>query len=178
MEIWNTIQPDLFGSKKNLTPEQRRAKDVVGQKFHSYLQLLRSTDPIKIPVRVFCHMVCQNGCPAEFDGYNDRSFRESNMQELEAKLEGRHSETWNNLQNASMHLMLKWTDGELKEMIAPQLKAEEWEELNPKQIGGLLQKWLNVLDDEYLETKQELRQSFIPTAGREIVCYLITHSSN
>jgi len=173
MEQWNSIQPEVFGSKKNLTPEQRRARDIVGQKFHSYLQLLRSTDPIKIPVRVFCHMVCQNGCPPEFDGYNDRSFRESNTQELEAKLEGRHSDTWNNLQNASMHLMVKWTDEELKDMIAPHIKAEEWVDFNPKQIGVLLQQWLNNLDTEELEAKQELKQAFIPTAGDETKCCTI-----
>ena len=53
-----------------------------------------------------------------------------------------------------MHLMVKWTDEELKDMIAPQMKAEECADLNPKQIGILLQEWLSNLDNEELESKQ------------------------
>lgn len=159
-------QPATFAEKKQLTLEQRRARDMVGQKFTSYLQLLRCTAPIQIPVRVFCHMACQRGCPSDFDGYNDRAFRESNMLELLAKLEGRHSESWNNLQNASMHLMIKLTDEELKLKIAPQMEAQEWADLNPKQIGRLFQTWLSQLDTQDLETKSDLKEFLIPTAGQ------------
>jgi hypothetical protein len=166
MDHLNLIQPQAFADKKQLTADQRRARDIVGQKFHSYLQLLRCTAPIQIPVRVFCHMACQRGCPSDFDGYNDRAFRESNMLELEAKLEGRHSESWNNLQNASMHLMIRLTDEELKLKIAPQMEAQSWAELNPKQIGRLFQTWLAELDNEDLETKTELKEFLIPTAGQ------------
>jgi hypothetical protein len=111
-------------------------------------------------------MACQRGCPSDFDGYNDRAFRESNMLELLAKLEGRHSESWNNLQNASMHLMIKLTDEELKLKIAPQMEAQEWADLNPKQIGRLFQTWLSQLDTQDLETKSDLKEFLIPTAGQ------------
>ena len=77
------------------------------------------------------------------------------MLELLAKLEGRHSESWNNLQNASMHLMICLTNEELKLKIAPQMEAQSWADLNPKQNGSHFQTWLAELDTQDLETKSD-----------------------
>lgn len=163
---WNQIKPLILDSQKSLTLEQRRAKDALDQKFVSYLSVLRCTGTLRIPVRVFCHLACRNGCPPEFKGYNSRTFRESNMQDLELKLDGKHpSQNWNNVLNGSMHLMLRWSDVTLKELVAPRLDSREWEQMNPKVVGGLIQSWFEGLDDEHLESRAELEESLIPTAG-------------
>ena len=56
---------------------------------------------------------------------------------------------------------------ELKLKIATEIDAQSWAELNPKQIGRLFQTWLAQLDDEHLETKTELKEFLIPTAGQQ-----------
>jgi hypothetical protein len=79
---------------------------------------------------------------------------------------GKHpSQNWNNVLNGSMHLMLRWSDAMLKEFVAPDLDSREWESLNPKVIGGLIQSWFEGLDDGHLESRSELEESLIPTAG-------------
>lgn len=168
-EKWESIQPNTYSSKKNLTAEQRRAKDLVGQKFHSYLHLLRCADCVKVPVKVFSHMVCQNGCPPDFEGYNDRPFRDANMLELEAKLSGKHSESWNNMQNLGMHVMVKWSDMELKQLIAADMAEGDWKSLNPKEIGKLVEEWFQKLSSEDLDNRSELIESLIPTAGKDLL---------
>jgi hypothetical protein len=162
---WNDMSRDTFG-KKNLTTSQRCVKANLDHKFHKYYQVLRCIGCLEIPVRVFCHMVCRNGCPKEFHDYNDRPFRMSNMQDLELKLNGRHAtDTWNNMQNSSMHLMLKWEDSALRQLIAPQVTDEDWHALTPKEIGMHLRDWFENLDKTDLLTKEDLRESLIPTAG-------------
>jgi hypothetical protein len=52
-EAWNALKPLLLDNKKSLTWDQRRAKDIVDQKFVSYLSVLRCTGVLRIPVRVF-----------------------------------------------------------------------------------------------------------------------------
>lgn len=164
-EKWFSIIPETFG-KKNLTTAQRNTKANLDHKFHKYYQLLRCIGCLEIPTRVFCHMACKNGCPRKFQDFNDRPFRVSNMQELEDKLHGRHpNDTWNNMQNSSMHLMLKWNDTDLKQQIAPQMGEDEWNVLTPKLIGVHLTKWFKSLDGLDLEDKFELKESLIPTAG-------------
>jgi hypothetical protein len=89
------------------------------------------------------------------------------MQDLELKLDGKHpSQNWNNVLNASMHLMVKWSDTELKAFVAPTMDTEKWQQLNPKDVGVLIQDWFEALDDENLESRTELEQSLIPTAGK------------
>jgi hypothetical protein len=172
VEAWQMmkdIQPNFFSDKKLLTVEQRRARDSLGQKFHSYLQLLRCADCVRIPVKIFCHMVCKSGCPPEYDGYNDRPFKDTNMNELESKLSGKHVESWNNMQNLSMHLMVKWTDEELKQIVAPDVAEAVWNSWNPKQIGAQVQKWLDGLDPDTFERQMEFQASLIPTAGKQMI---------
>ena len=162
---WNDMSRETFG-KTNLTTSQRNVKANLDHKFHKYYQVLRCVGCLEIPVRVFCHMVYRNGCPKEFHDYNDRPFRISNMQDLEQKLNGRHSsDTWNNMQNSSMHLMLKWDDSELRQLVAPQVTDEDWNALSPKEIGMYLIDWFKNLDKTDLGTKEDLRESLIPTAG-------------
>jgi hypothetical protein len=111
-------------------------------------------------------MACKNGCPRGFIEYNDRPFRQSNMAELEDKLNGRHKQdTWNNMQNSSMHLMLKWEDKELHKLVCPSMKEEDWNNLTPKDIGVLLKQWFQSLHKVDLEDRFDLVESLIPTAG-------------
>jgi hypothetical protein len=87
-------------------------------------------------------------------------FREANMQDLELKLDGKHpSQNWNNVLNASMHLMLRWSDAMMKDLVAPSMDSKKWELLNPKDMGGLIQSWFEALDDELLQSRTDLEES-------------------
>lgn len=94
------------------------------------------------------------------------------MDELEAKLSGKHVESWNNMQNLSMHLMVKWTDEELKQIVAPDVAEAVWNSWNPKQIGAQVQKWLDGLDPDTFERQMEFQASLIPTAGKQLIIIL------
>ena len=60
-------------------------------------------------------------CP-EFKNFNDRTFRDPNMQTILDMLEGKpNAKTWNNIHNASMHVMLKWDEAQLQEKICPSI---------------------------------------------------------
>ena len=63
-------------------------------------QVLRSTHILNIPVRVFFHLACKNGCPPEFKNFNDHTFRDPNMQAILHMLEGKPNVkpcSWNNI---------------------------------------------------------------------------------
>ena len=72
------------------------------------MSTLRSMNVISIPVRVFCHMTSKDGCPAGFKNYNDRTFKKQNMDDVMNILDGKSDKPWNNIHNASMHIMLPW----------------------------------------------------------------------
>ena len=110
------------------------------------MQVLRSTHILNIPVRVFCHLACKNGCPPEFKNFNDRTFRDPNMQYILDVLEGKpHAKPWNNIHNASMHVMLKWGKQELCQKVCPSISAEDFVKLTPKEIGVHLEQWFQSL---------------------------------
>ena len=69
------------------------------------------------------------------------------MDAILAMLEGRPgAKKWNNIQNASMHMMLKWDEAELHQHVCPEIPSEEFVKYTPKQIGSLLEKWSETLD--------------------------------
>ena len=45
---------------------------------------------------------------------------------------------WNNIHNASMHMMLKWGEEELHNKICPDMPAGNFAILTPKEIGTYL----------------------------------------
>ena len=109
-------------------------------------QVLRSTHILNIPVRVFCHLACKNGCPPDFKKFNDRTFRDANMQAVLDMLEGKpNAKPWNNIHNASMHVMMKWDEEELRQRICPSMSPAEFAQLTPKQIGIHLEAWFESL---------------------------------
>ena len=109
-------------------------------------QVLRSTHILNIPVRVFCHLACKNGCPPDFKKFNDRTFRDANMQAILDMLEGKpNAKPWNNIHNASMHVMMKWDEEELRQRICPSMSSVEFALLTPKQIGVHLEAWFESL---------------------------------
>ena len=63
------------------------------------MQILRSTNILPVPVRVFSHMVSKlkNGCPDRFEGYNDHGFR------------------------GSMHMIFRWSDVEQMLKVFPDI---------------------------------------------------------
>ena len=108
--------------------------------------MLRSTHILNIPVRVFCHLACKNGCPPEFKNFNDRTFRDANMQHILDMLEGKpHAKPWNNIHNALMHVMLKWDEEELRQKVCPNICAEDFAKLTPKEIGVHMENWFQSL---------------------------------
>ena len=78
-DTWNAARPAVLTTHKDLSNEDQQLKDAVDNRFHTYITTLHSTNILSIPVRVFCHMCCKNGCPTDFEGFNDRGFREANM---------------------------------------------------------------------------------------------------
>ena len=100
-------------------------KDQVDKRFITYMQVLRYTHVVNIPVRVFCWLACKNGCPAGFKDYNDRTLHTPNMDII---LD-----------------MLKWDEEELHQRVFPSMSAEEFAQLTPKQIGTHLVEWFQVL---------------------------------
>ena len=165
-EQWNNIRPQTMVKRKDLSSTDALLKDDVDKRFITYMQTLRSTNILAIPVRVFCWMVCKNGCPDGFEGYNDRGFRETNMDEIILTLKGKGQKPWNNVHNSSMHMMFRWSDEELMSKVRPDLTKQEWENMTPKEIGCLLEKWFEELDNEDLESREDLRDSLIPKAGQ------------
>ena len=165
-DAWNAVRPAALTKHKDLSHEDQMLKDAVDNRFRTYIATLRSTNILSIPVRVFCHMCCKNGCPTGFEGFNDRGFREENMESIVKMLKGEGEKPWNNIHNASMHMMLKWKDKELRALVSPDTTAEEWKQLNPKQIGVKLEEWFESLDNEELEEREDLKDSQIPKAGQ------------
>ena len=165
---WLDIKPRVFSDRLDLSSNEVKAKDHVDKKFITYMATLRSTFVVPIPVRVFCHMVCKDGCPEDFKGFNDRNFQRSNMDHLIRLLIGvlTPAESWNNVHNASMHMMLRWTDAELKELICPTKSLEEFNSLTPKEIGRCLDKWFSSLDNSDLDDQSAILNSLIPLAGQ------------
>ena len=164
---WDIARPAVFSKKAVLTNQELALKDSVDKRFITYMSILRSTHCINIPVRVFCHLACKNGCPPEFKGYNDRTFRTPNMDFILAMLEGRPgAKKWNNIHNASMHMMLKWDEEELRSNVCPDIPAEEFANYTPKQIGALLEKWFEELDTPDLHKRADLEGILIPKAGQ------------
>ena len=66
-------------------------------------------------------------------------------------MDGQGSKPRNNIHNASMHMMLPWSDEELKHHIAPAMEQERWENLTPKEIGRILEEWFESLDNDDLK---------------------------
>ena len=80
--------------------------------------------------------------PLEFKSYNNRTFRVPYKDFILAMLEGwSGAKKWNNIHNASMHMMLKWAEAELHQHVCPEIPSEEFVKYTPKQIGSLLEKW-------------------------------------
>ena len=128
---------------------------------------MRSTHILNIPVRVFCHLACKNGCPPDFKLFNDRGFRGPNMQGILDMLEGKpNAKPWNNVHNASMHMMIKWDEEELRTHICPNMEPEIFAKLTPKEVGTHLEAWFQSLDTPDLESKKELEGILIPKAGQ------------
>ena len=124
---------------------------------------MRSTHILNIPVRVFCHLACKNGCPPDFKLFNDRGFRAPNMQSILDMLEGKaNAKPWNNVHNASMHMMIKWDEEELRTHICPDMEPEIFAKLTPKEVGTHLEAWFQSLDTPDLESKKELEGILIP----------------
>ena len=53
--------------------------------------------------------------------------------------------TWNNIHNASMHVMMKWDEVQLREKICPPMSPSDFAQLTPKQIGSHLEAWFESL---------------------------------
>ena len=73
-----------------------------------------------------------------------------NMQYILDMLEGKpHAKPWNNIciHNASilMHVMLKWSEEELRQKVCPSISAEDFAKLTPKEIGVHLEQWFQSL---------------------------------
>ena len=170
VEAWkkyDEVRPLIFTKKAVLTAQESRLKDQVDKRFITYMQVLRCTHVVNIPVRVFCWLACKNGCPSAFKDFNDRTFRQANMDAILDMLEGKpDAETWNNIHNTSMHLMLKFEEEELRKYISPEMSAENFALLTPKEIGALLEQWFQSLDTPDLESKKELEGCLIPKAGQ------------
>ena len=82
-------------------------------------------------------------------------------------LEGKPNvKTWNNIHNASMHMMLKWDEEELRKYICPEMSGEEFALLTPKEVGKFLENWFQSLDTPDLTSKTELEGCFISKAGQ------------
>ena len=97
---------------------------------------MRSTHILNIPVRVFCHLACKNGCPPDFKLFNDRGFRAPNMQSILDMLERKpNAKPWNNVHNASMHMMIKWDEEKLRTHICPTMDPKMFAKLTPKEVG-------------------------------------------
>ena len=77
-------------------------------------------------------MCSKDGGPPKFRNFNDRTFKKVNMEDVIKILDGQGSKPWNNIHNASMHMMLPWSDEELKQHIAPGMEQERWENLTPR----------------------------------------------
>ena len=60
---WDEARPAVFSKKALLTNQELALKDAVDKRFITYMSILTSTHCINIPVRVFCHLACMNGCP-------------------------------------------------------------------------------------------------------------------
>ena len=68
------------------------------------------------------------------------------MQAILDMLEGKpNAKKWNNVHYASMHLMMKWDEVELRERICPSMSPAEFAQLSPKQIGVHLEAWFESL---------------------------------
>ena len=97
---------------------------------------MRSTHILNIPVRVFCHLACKNGCLPESKNCNDLIFQSLNMQNILDMFEGKpNAKLWNNFYNASIDVMLKWHEDKLRKRICPSKLSEAFSQLTstPKQ---------------------------------------------
>ena len=89
------------------------------------------------------------------------------MQVILDMLEGKKdAKTWNNIHNASMHMMLKFDEEELRKYVCPDMPANQFAKLTPKEIGTHLEAWFQSLDTPDLESKKELEGCLIPKAGQ------------
>ena len=167
-EEWEEVRPTIFQSRMDLSQEERSRKDNVDRKFITYMSTLRSTNVISIPVRVFCHMTSKDGCPAGFKNYNDRTFKKQNMDDVMNILDGKSDKPWNNIHNASMHMMLPWSNEQLKTHIAAEMEIEnsKWNLRTPKEIGSMLEVWFTSLDNENLKNRKDLEGVLVPKAGQ------------
>ena len=110
------------------------------------MQVLCSTHILNISMSVFCHLPCKNGCLLEFKNYNDHTFCSPNMQNILGMLEGKPNvKPWNNICNASMHVMPKLDEEELHQKVCPSMSAEDFAQLTAKQIGIHLEEWFQSL---------------------------------
>ena len=76
------------------------------------------------------------------------------------------AKTWNNIHNASMHMMLKFDKEELRKYVCPDMPSNQFAKLTPKEIGAHLEAWFQSLDTPDLESKMELEGCLIPKAGQ------------
>ena len=53
--------------------------------------------------------------------------------------------TWNNIHNASMHVMMKWDEAQLREKICPTMSPSDFAHHTPKQIFFYLEAWFESL---------------------------------
>ena len=71
------------------------------------------------------HLACKD--------FNDRTFRIPNMVKIMDMLEGKPNvKKWNNIHNASMHMMLKFNEEKQRQYICPEMSGEEFALLTPK----------------------------------------------
>ena len=112
------------------------------------IQGLCSMHILNIPVRVFCHLACKNGCLPESKNCNDLIFQSLNMQNILDMFEGKpNAKLWNNFYNASIDVMLKWHEDKLRKRICPSKLSEAFSQLTstPKQISTHLEVWFQSL---------------------------------
>ena len=82
-------------------------------------------------------------------------------------LEGKpHTKPWNNLHNASMHMMIKWDEEEFRRKICPDMEPEVFAKLTPKEVGAHFEVWFQSLDTPDLEQRKDLEGILIPKAGQ------------
>ena len=81
-------------------------------------------------------------------------------------LDGKSDKPWNNIHNASMHMMLPWSNEQLKTHIAAEMEIEKWNLCTPKEIGSMLEVWFTSLDNDNLKNCKDLEGVLVPKAGQ------------
>ena len=113
-------------------------------------------------MHIITHHACKNGSPVDFKHYNDHTFRSPNIQGILDMLKGKpHAKLWNTMHNASMHMMIKWDEHELRRNICPEMEPGVFAKLTPKEVGAHLglEAWFKTLDTPDLEHRKDMEES-------------------